>query len=35
MMGDAVDWVEVILYLPVWVSLFGMGVCLRGLVRDL
>lgn len=33
-MSGAVDWVEVALYLPVWVSIFGMGVCLRELVKD-
>lgn len=31
---DAVDWVEVILFAPVWVSIFGIGVCLRCLVAD-
>lgn len=34
-MNGAVDWVEVILFAPVWVSIFGMCLCLRGLVRDL
>lgn len=31
---DAVDWLEVILYLPVWFNLFGAGLCLQGLVID-
>lgn len=33
-MSGAVDWVEVMLFAPVWLSIFGMGVCLRCLVAD-
>lgn len=31
---DGVDWIDVILFAPVWLSIFCMGVCLRALVAD-
>lgn len=31
---NGVDWVEVAIHLPLWVSVFGLGLCLQGLVMD-
>lgn len=31
---NAVDWIEVILYLPLWINLFGVGLCVRGMFSD-
>lgn len=32
---DCIDWVQVLMNAPVCVSLFGVGLCLRGLAADL